>query len=239
MRHKTMIWLWLMASVALTVICIRAQSQPADNKVFYLRFAPMLNGRELHPDSAGTLANEQNLTITLFRCYISGVFLSYGDKEVWREENSYHLLDAEVPGSLRLKMSVPASLQYNSLHFNLGIDSTTNTSGAHGGDLDPVKGMYWAWQSGYINFKLEGTSSQSTARLHQFRFHLGGYQPPYASVQPIALPIRPAEQMLVAVDIDTFLRGLDFSKQNSIMIPGIEAVLLSQKAATIFELKQP
>ena len=56
-----------------------------------------------------------------------------------------------------------------------------------GGDLDPTKGMYWAWQSGYINFKMEGSCSQCLATKNNFEFHLGGYQQPFYAMQTIEL----------------------------------------------------
>jgi hypothetical protein len=173
--------------------------------------------------------------ITLMRCYISGISLWRNGGAVWQEPNSYHLLDAENPETLQLSLQAPAGLQYDGIHFNLGIDSAVSTSGAHGGDLDPVKGMYWAWQSGYINFKLEGVSPTSTARKHQFQFHLGGYQSPYSALRAVSLAVRPADELVVRMDLTQFLSGIDMTRQNSIMIPGAEAAALSQKAATIFQ----
>jgi hypothetical protein len=177
------------------------------------------------------------LSITMLRCYISAITLWQDGERVWQEPASYHLIDAELPESLALALHVPDGVRYNSIRFNLGIDSVTSTSGAHGGDLDPVKGMYWAWQSGYINFKLEGHSPVSTARRHQFQFHLGGYQSPYAAMQPIALAVQPAPQVVITMDVSRFLSGIDIAAQNSIMIPGAEAEALSKKAAGIFQIQ--
>jgi hypothetical protein len=172
--------------------------------------------------------------ITMMRCYISGIVLSERGRVVWQERGSYHLIDAENPATLMLQLPVPADLRYDAISFNLGVDSSMSTSGAHGGDLDPVKGMYWAWQSGYINFKLEGTSPVSTARKHQFQYHLGGYQPPYATLQPVRLAARPVEELIVRMDLSKFLADIDMAHQHTVMIPGAEAVSLSQKAAGIF-----
>ena len=78
-------------------------------------------------------------------------------------------------------------MRFNTIAFNLGIDSITNVSGAQGGDLDPTKGMYWAWQSGFINIKLQGTSNSCPPPKNEFEFHLGGYQYPFNSLQTIIL----------------------------------------------------
>lgn len=178
-----------------------------------------------------------SLRVTTFRCYVSSFSLWQDSKEVWREQNSYHLLDAAQAKSMSIALNPPAGIRYNRLRFDLGIDSVTNTNGAHGGDLDPVQGMYWAWQSGYINFKLEGISPLSTARKHEFHFHLGGYQKPYVAMQEVNLAVYPSPTLIVNMDLAAFLHGIDLAKQNSIMIPGAEAFVLSQKAVTIFRVQ--
>jgi hypothetical protein len=48
--------------------------------------------------------------------------------------------------------------------FSAGIDSLTSTAGIQKGVIDPINGMYWAWQSGYVNFKIEGKSSSCPTR---------------------------------------------------------------------------
>ena len=65
----------------------------------------------------------------------------------------------------------------------------SNVAGAIGGTLDPINGMYWAWNSGYVNFKIEGTSTLSNARKNAFKFHLGGYQHPYNSYRAVLIKI--------------------------------------------------
>ncbi len=209
-----------------------AYAQAARHDSLKLRFSPAIGNKVLTLYNG---ASSDSLRITMFRCYISGISLWQDNKAVWREANSYHLLDAAQPETMQLLLRVPVGMRCNGIRFMLGIDSATSSSGAHSGDLDPANGMYWAWQSGYVNFKLEGVSPQSTARKHQFHFHLGGYQQPFAAVQEISLPAHQAEEIVVKMDLDAFLSGIDLAKQNSIMIPGEEAFFLSKKAVSIFK----
>ncbi len=223
----------LLSNIICAVFCLSAAAQQKPSGLS-LRFAPVLGGRELNLANTGGGTVDTGMSVTMLRCYISGVSLWEDGKEVWREQNSYHLLDAEAPASLAWVLNVPPRLLYNAIHFRLGIDSATSSTGAHGGDLDPARGMYWAWQSGYVNFKLEGVSPQSTARKHQFHFHLGGYQAPYAAMQEVSLAVHPSSEIAVRMNLDEFLSGIDLAKLNSIMIPGKEAFKLSIKAAAIF-----
>lgn len=40
------------------------------------------------------------------------------------------------------------------------------------GDLDPLNGMYWAWNSGYINMKIEGITPKCQDATIYFNFIL-------------------------------------------------------------------
>jgi len=66
----------------------------------------------------------------------------------------------------------------------LGIDSVRNTMdiSKRTGVLDPSNamdnGMYWGWNSGYIFFKMEGTSPQAKVDPtghRKYRYHIGGF----------------------------------------------------------------
>jgi hypothetical protein len=131
-------------------------------------------------------------------------------------------------------LQTPAAIAFDAIQFNVGIDSVTNVAGAMGGDLDPTNGMYWTWQSGYINIKLEGRSNKCVTRNNAFTFHLGGYQFPFNALQNVILPIQQREQINVVVDLQKFFTSFDLTTQNQIMSPGKSAIFLSNQFSTIF-----
>lgn len=176
------------------------------------------------------LAGVDSLTFEALRFYVSSVKLLNDGKEVWAEKDSYHLLDASIPKSMEIR--IPTNSSANELVFLLGTDSLTNVSGAMGGDLDPSKGMYWAWNSGYINFKLEGTSPACNTRNHEFEFHLGGYVYPNATVQEVRLPLSPSS--VIKIDLALFFKQVDLKSVNHIMSPSSKAVELAKLASGIF-----
>jgi hypothetical protein len=182
---------------------------------------------------------KDSVRIDQLRFYISGIrFLSKG-KEVAAERNSYHLLDLEDSASLKINCSFEKAFRYDEIRFNLGIDSVTNVSGVMGGDLDPTKGMYWTWQSGYINFKIEGTAPECATRNHVFLFHVGGYSGANASLQTVALscPQGGAHQDIV-VDLGQFLGAVDLKQENEVMSPGPDAVHLAKLFAAAFSIRK-
>lgn len=195
-----------------------------------IRFEPHFDDIPLKLDATYQLDGKDSLSIQTLRFYISSVKLLHDGMEVWAEKFSYHLLDASIPESMIIQ--IPQNISGTELLFFLGTDSLTNVSGAMGGDLDPSKGMYWAWNSGYINFKLEGISSASDARNHGFEFHLGGYAFPNATLQEIQLPL--STSSIIKIDIASFVKKADLKNLNHIMSPGPKAVELSKIASSIF-----
>lgn len=114
------------------------------------------------------------------------------------------------------------------MNFAVGIDSSTNVSGAMGGDLDPTKGMYWTWQSGFINFKLESD---------EVTYHIGGYLPPYSTIQHFSFLINDKNPTVV-IDVDTFFMLTATEEKKNIMSPGEEASRISQYFQQLFYLKK-
>ena len=94
--------------------------------------------------------------------------------------------------------------------------------------------MYWAWNSGYINFKLEGRAPACAARDHRFEFHLGGYLPPDRSAQLVTVAVTGGPVVAIALDISRFLDAVDLAKEYHVMSPGPAAVRLSRAVANSF-----
>jgi len=97
--------------------------------------------------------------------------------------------------------------------------------------------MYWTWQSGYINFKLEGISEKCSTRKNRFQYHLGGYQEPLNLYQKISIDT-PSEsrEIIIDVDISSLLESLDLSATNQIMSPSNVALKIANLLPKIFKL---
>lgn len=184
-------------------------------------------------------SNKDTVTITAFKCYISDLEIHYADRTVFKEKNSHHLLDSENPNSLQIPLTKANDKPISKVIFTIGIDSITNTSGALDGDLDPTKGMYWAWQSGYINMKLEGQSPTCQTRKNQFQFHLGGYLQPYYAMRKKVININGNKNgnVNIAIDVAVFLGEVNLAQTHSIMIPGKTAMDLADISTKMFYLE--
>ena len=93
-----------------------------------------------------------SVSIQSLRFYLSDINLIKNGRKIYQVKNQHNLID--ISKKLQVKISTKSELEFDSIQFDIGVDSLSQVSGAMGGDLDPMKGMYWSWQSGYINFKL-------------------------------------------------------------------------------------
>ena len=177
-----------------------------------------------------------HLQIDELRFYLSHFRFYKKGKWVLTEPNSYHLVDARIVKSREIRIENEKNLDFDEMKFNLGIDSATNVSGAMGGDLDPTKGMYWTWQSGYINLKLQGKSDLCKTRNREFQFHLGGYLGSDNALQERSFAVNSEKEIKILFDSEIFLGKVDLTHQNHVMSPKKAAVILSHDAAQAFFL---
>ena len=188
-------------------------------------------------DSVYSVEHGSVITFEMLKFYLSNFQLWQNDSAVYTELNSVHLVDVSDTASQKIMLHPTPGLRFNKVICNLGIDSVTNVSGAMGGDLDSTKGMYWTWQSGYVNVKMEGTCTACYPTKNDFEFHLGGYQNPYHSVQTLEWKTTAKSNFNLILDLDQFFTEVDLTKQKHIMSPGADAAHLSLQLAKWFSLK--
>lgn len=178
------------------------------------------------------------VTITKMKFYLSNIVLELEDGTQYKESNSFHLVDAETLSSLEFYLKNVPDIKIKKIGFAVGIDSKNSISEKFDGDLDPALGMYWAWNTGYINMKLEGKSSSCTSVKKEFQFHIGGYLPRQNALQEIELKIDENQIINIEVELSKWLDSLTLKETNSIMIPGEKAIAMARIYKNIFEIKQ-
>ena len=207
-----------------------------ENNQFKLLFQSLSSNNSVINDSTFyAITTKDSIQFSTLKFYVSSLEFYHNNQFVWKESNSFHLIDLLQPENNLISLNIPYGLVFNQLKFTLGIDSTTSVSGAMGGALDPTKGMYWTWQSGYINFKIEGKCSQSPAPKNDFTFHLGGYLYPFSTAQKISFPVK-NDVATIQFDLLKFTSQIPFNNINHIMSPGEKSVLLSKLAASYFSV---
>ncbi len=168
------------------------------------------------------------LHVETLKCYVGHIELLDMNKQViGRDSVSYRLIDFKNSNSMNF--SVNTNSNYASyIRLTLGVDSITNAAGVHCCALDPANGMYWSWQSGYIQFKLEGKEKNG----QQLNLHLGGFSNNCMSSKTVDIPIRrpptlipilPPEKrqqnLSIYLDLSSFMEKIQTSKEYSLMSP--------------------
>lgn len=200
-----------------------------------LRFEFTVEGAQLNVGQKYYLESvKDTLQVDHLQLYIGQLSFWKAGQEVYHLEKEYHLLDVTNDASLAL--TYPSAIDFDQIRFRFGVDSLTNAAGAQGGDLDPTQGMYWAWQSGYINFKLEGVSPICPSRNNRFQYHLGGFQAPYATSQMIQLKVKKTENLFIDFPLEGLFESLNIREAYQIMSPRTAAVELAELVAELFKV---
>jgi hypothetical protein len=127
------------------------------------------------------------------------------------------------------------------------VDSALNCSGAQSGALDPVNGMFWTWNTGYIYFKLEGYATDSPNDLQKIEYHIGGYTGPYKAnrkvelnlPQPLLIEAGKSTVITINVDLDQFWVGknkINIATNALIMSPGALAAAAADNLPAMFSI---
>ena len=163
-----------------------------------------------------------SIVFSKIKFYISDPLIFKNDSLFESPAKRYHLVDLSNPESLILQTKLE---DFDEIQFNIGIDKQTNLDGVRGGDLDPLKGMYWTWNTGYINIKIEGVIYSNDDGVKVFKYHIGGFEPPVNTSQNVSLS--KLKNQPIVIDMDRFLNLIDFNKDLMVLSPGVTAVELS------------
>lgn len=110
--------------------------------------------------------------ISLLKYYLSNFTLVKKDGSE-QHFPMYKLINAAEPGTLNFTLDSVLNGEYTSIRFYVGVDSQRNHTGAQDGDLDPIHGMIWTWNTGYIFFKHEGDFRDTSGAVRRLVQHLG------------------------------------------------------------------
>lgn len=197
------------------------------NSILTLKFLHYADNKKLCLDSVYKNELNQKFTLENFKYYISNFYLENSKgKKISYSEAFFINEDEETSKEIKLK-NIPVD-EYISIGFILGVDSLHNCSGAQSGALDPVNGMFWAWNTGYIFLKLEGRSAHSKSPGNVVEYHIGGYKQPSNCIREIKLNLknnltfRNNEQSIINIKVNALeiLKtpiAIDFKKLSSVV----------------------
>jgi len=228
--------------IAMVGFCFLSGEAQVPVKVQFYHHA---NGKALRLDSIYN-SSEDRYNIQRLRYYVSNLTLLTANGTPTNARAPVFLIDAFEEDTASILLP---SGSYTALRFLLGTDSLQNVSGATDGALDPLNNMYWTWNTGFINFKMEGEITREGKQTERMQYHIGGFSGPYKTMRQITLPFSEAlvlkegmpMRIQLLVDVAPFFNGLRAAnnfKSPVIMNPGKQAAIAADQLTTMFSLQK-
>lgn len=162
--------------------------------------------------------------------YVGRIELLKKEKVV-KKYDAYHLLTLNDSSKTTISLNQLNNINFDGIRFLIGIDSAVIENGVMSGDLDPINGHFWSWQSGYIHFKLEGEFLDKP-----ITYHIGGASGPTNTLQTVILPVKSSSQhVTIAVTLDPIIAWLKKTNDREIMSPSLVAVEFSTLFHQLFQ----
>lgn len=148
-----------------------------------ISFNHLFKGETIDFSKEFTNSHGEKIKLSTLNYFISNIKLtnSDGTSYVVPQDSSYFLIRESDLLSKKVTLNAIPAGKYSAITFTVGVDSLRNTMdiAERTGALDvgaTAKGMYWIWNSGYIFFKMEGTSPAAPdQQRNKFAYHVGGF----------------------------------------------------------------
>ena len=245
-----LLFTFLVVLLQTILLCnVHAQNKFGKLKVIFVHSA---NHRMIAMNDSSYLnCFDEKYSISKLKYYLGNFKIN--DESLRLKKNNYYLIDASKKENVISFESVDTG-KYLSIGFDLGVDSIDNCSGAQEGALDPLNDMFWTWNSGYVFFKLEGSSPNSNADLNRIQLHLGGYKNDENLYTPIrlscdnlltasnAIIVQPGKEteIVIELNMDNFWQKDINNSINEIpvcMSPGSIAKKVAQRFSKLFSIQ--
>ncbi len=129
----------------------------------------------------------QSYTVDRLKYYLSAMSLIAVGRDQRMPLDSSRLIDEEDESSKSFCIPSQSSGMYRAFEFLIGVDSAHNCAGLQEGALDPVHGMFWAWNTGYIFFKFDGHAATSSAPARLLEYHIGGFREAHNALRRVRI----------------------------------------------------
>jgi hypothetical protein len=223
---------------------VSAQKAGKTSPALVLEVRAMVGGNTFSFDSSYRNASGESFQVTRCLFYLSNFSVTYTDGNKNHLPPSYFLINLSDSSTWSIRIPVD-NKKILSIHFLIGIDSSKNVGGIQRGVLDPARGMFWTWNTGYVMAKLEGTSSSSKLAGQKFSYHIGGYAGNQNVVKDVMLVVpkqlNQQKPLTLLADLLHWFNGsapLSIAKHPSCHSPGKLALQIANNYQSMFTLQQ-
>jgi hypothetical protein len=226
-------FVWLAAVFSLFSVSCSAQSNCS------LRFVTVCRGAPIEQIPCMLVVEgTDSIHISNFQFYVHDIRMFSQGKQVSSTGAAHFLLDAKETSRMSIDLSPLKWDVIDEVTFMIGVDSLTQSTGAHSGALDPILGMYWTWQSGYIHWKLEA-EFKGERQNDAITWHIGGYREPFNTNRCVKLPVvkNDSRELIIEIELNQLLSLKNRLSDTTIMLPSKQAMTLADVFSTCFKCK--
>ena len=229
---------------------IKLDEQAANDHNLIVKFKAVVDTGNLQFGKTYLNFFDEPYSVSKFKFYVHGFEMINTDsgKIITVNKKNYYLIDFSDSTSTALRLQIQPYL-YNRIGFVVGVDSARNVSGAQTDALDPAKGMFWTWNTGYIMAKLEGNSPLAATPNHAFEYHIGGFRQTenvvkkltilFPSAQSIDLKPGKTTEITITANVNTwFFNPNNISLKNNPVCttPNVLAVQIAENYSKMFTI---
>jgi hypothetical protein len=185
----------------------------------------------------------ETISVEKFKYYVSNFSVTNDKGAVTKLPAQYFLVDEADSASKNINLLIPGNMIVTRVSFLLGVDSIKNVSGIQTGALDPLKGMFWTWNSGYIMAKMEGSSASAATAGNRFTYEIGGFRKGMNTIKHIELAIdykgKELEEIHINADLNHWFKGnteLKISETPICHSPGALAMRIADNYSSMFSI---
>lgn len=225
----------------ISVTCLAGDGRPVAQRTLLLSFQHVIGADELVLGNSFVNSMGDTISIQRFKYYLSNFAVTDDKGNTIPLPDTYFLVDEADPSSKTITLTIP-DIPVTGIRFLIGVDSVKNVSGVQSGVLDPLKGMFWTWNTGYVMAKLEGHSSSSTIAGRSFTYHIGGFRTPMNVLRPVEFSLKEndrAKNISIKADIDRWFSGrsgLKIAETPVCHSPGPLAMKIADNYSVMFSI---
>jgi hypothetical protein len=227
---------------------LKFDTEPETDHNLVIHFKALVDTSDLEFGKTYVNFFDEPYTVSAFKFYIHGIQMINTDsgKVFELPRDDYYLVDFADSASVKIKVGIHP-FKYNRIAFTVGVDSARNVSGAQTDALDPAKGMFWTWTTGYIMAKLEGNSPVASTPNNAFEYHIGGFRQGESVLEKITLlfpfsseiDLKPGKttEMSVTANVNSWFynpHDVQISTTPTCMTPGTLAMQIAENYRKMF-----
>jgi hypothetical protein len=228
-------------AVLMGITCFAGDGKAIAQRSLVLSFRHMIGANELVLGDAFVNSMGDTISVQRFKYYLSNFSIIDDKGKTIQIPATYFLVDEADPSSKTITLTVP-DIAITGIRFIIGVDSIKNVSGIQTGVLDPLKGMFWTWNSGYVMAKIEGQSSASTIAGQSFTYHIGGFRTPMNVLRSVSFSTQGNDRpknITIKADINQWFKGKSELKITETPVchsPGSLAMRIADNYSTMFSI---